>query len=119
MEREVVTQQVEIFGQTYVIKSAEDPQLVRDVAAFVDKRMREVAEQVPTVDLAKIAILTALNISDEFYRFRSKVSEGDPGRYANRAERLVAKLDEILKSSPGGGAFVKLGKESSGTLRGT
>ena len=54
------------------------------------------------IDAAKIAILTALNISDEFHQYRSKSgSEGDPGRLAKRATRLVEKLDEILKTSLG------------------
>ena len=79
--------------------------------------MREVSEHAPTIDAAKIAILTALNISDEFYQFRSKSgSEGDPGRLAERASRLVEKLDEVLKTSPAVPAIA--GNESIGTLRG-
>jgi cell division protein ZapA (FtsZ GTPase activity inhibitor) len=82
--------------------------------------MREVAEHAPTVDAAKIAILTALNISDEFHQYRSSSrsgSEGDPGRVAKRATRLVEKLDEILKTSSRA-IPARAGSESIGTLRG-
>jgi len=110
--------QVEIFGQTYSVRAAGDPAYIRELASFVDKKMREVSEHAPTVDAAKIAILTALNISDEFHQFRSKSgSEVDPGRVAKRATRLVEKLDEILKTSPRA-IPARAGSESLGTLRG-
>ncbi|MCG3193417.1 MAG: Cell division protein ZapA [Thermoanaerobaculia bacterium] len=117
MEQQVVSQQVEIFGQVFSIRSSSDPEAVREVAAYVDKRMREVAEETPAVDLAKIAILAALNISDELRQYRTKAQEGDPGRFADRAGRLVERLDEILKSSPSGGPSFRT-REKSGTLRG-
>ncbi len=106
-EKPAVTQ-VEIFGQTYSVRATGEPEYIRELASFVDNKMREVSEHAPTVDATKIAILTALNISDEFYQYRMKSPEGDPGRLARRAGRLVERLDEILKSSP----------EPSGTLRG-
>ena len=65
----------------------------------------------------RIAILTALNISDEFHQFRLKAKEGDPGRIATRANRLVEKLDQILNVVPQGSPNGS-GIESSGTLRG-
>ncbi len=110
--------QVEIFGQTYSVRAAGDPAYIKELATFVDQKMREVSEHAPTVDAAKIAILTALNISDEFYQYRSKSgSEGDPGRVAKRATRLVEKLDEILKTSSRA-IPARAGSESIGTLRG-
>ena len=115
MEKKPSVVQVDIFGQTYSVRAAGEPDYIRELASFVDKKMREVSEHAPTVDAAKIAILTALNISDEFYQFRTK-QEGDPGRLAKRASRLVERLDEILKTSPG--APVAAGTELIGTLRG-
>ena len=104
--------QVEIFGQTYSVRAAGDPGYIQELAAFVDGKMREVAEHAPTIDATKIAILTALNISDEFHQFRAHATESDPGRFEKRAGRLVEKLDEILKASSRGNA------EMIGTLRG-
>src|ERR1039457_6907549 len=109
--------QVEIFGQTYSVRAAGDPAYIRELAGFVDNKMREVSEHAPTVDSAKIAILTALNISDEFYQYRSKSgSEGDPGRVAKRAIRLVEKLDEILKTSP---RAIQIGPPSTSRMSST
>lgn len=117
MERKPSVTQVEIFGQTYSVRAAGDPQYIKDLASYVDSKMREVSEHAPTVDATKIAILTALNISDEFHQFREKASAGDPGRFAARANRLVEKLDEILKATPRGVASGS-GRETIGALRG-
>ena len=117
MEKKSGVTQVEIFGQTYSVRAAGDPTYIKELASFVDRKMREVSEHAPTVDSAKIAILTALNISDEFYQFQAKALEGDPGRLAKRATRLVEKLDEILKTSSRG-IPARAGNESIGTLRG-
>ncbi len=64
--------QVEIFGQTYSIKVANDPEYIRELAAFVDSRMKEVQKGTGTPDGYRIAILAALNIADELHRVRSQ-----------------------------------------------
>jgi len=64
--------QVEIFGQTYSIKAGNDREYIRELAAFVDARMKEVQKGTGTSDGYKIAILAALNIADELNRIRSQ-----------------------------------------------
>lgn len=64
--------QVEIFGQTYSIKAGNDPGYIRELAAFVDTRMKDVQKGTGTADGYRIAILAALNIADELSRLRSQ-----------------------------------------------
>jgi cell division protein ZapA len=64
--------QVEIFGSQYTIKGREDAAYIRELAAFVDARMREVQKGTGTADPHRVAILTALTISDELYRIRQQ-----------------------------------------------
>ncbi len=59
---------VDIFGTTYQVRGEHDPQHLRQVASFLDQKMREVADQVATIDGSKIAILAALNIADELFQ---------------------------------------------------
>ncbi|MDA8101107.1 MAG: cell division protein ZapA [Nitrospiraceae bacterium] len=67
------TIQVEIFGQKYSLKGgSSDGRYVRELAAFVDGRMKEVQKGTGTADGFRIAILTALNIADELYRIRAQ-----------------------------------------------
>ena len=64
--------QVEIFGQTYSVRAEGESGYIHDLARFVDSRMKEVAEKTATVDTTKIAILAALNISDDLYQVEKK-----------------------------------------------
>ena len=92
-----VTTDVEIFGSTYHVRGENDPEHLREVAALVDRRMREIAEKVATVDTAKIAILAALNIADELFRERrGENSTADDGADALLAQRIIERIDAVL-----------------------
>ena len=56
---------VEIFGQVYTVRGDKDPDYVRKVAEFVDRKMREISQVTETVSTSRIAILASLNIADE------------------------------------------------------
>ena len=57
---------VNIFNQTYSLRSANgDGAHVERVARLVDERMRAVADGLAVHDVAKVAVLTALNLADE------------------------------------------------------
>ncbi|HYK43238.1 MAG TPA: cell division protein ZapA [Thermoanaerobaculia bacterium] len=97
MDRRGSVTQVEIFGQTYNVRAEGDSTYIHDLARFVDSRMKEVAERTATVDTTKIAILAALNISDDLYQ-REKTKKDNPSDAVARAERLIQKLDAALGS---------------------
>lgn len=86
---------VEIFGQTYNVRGNGDPDYLAELARFVDNRMREVAAQVATVDPLKIAILAALNIADEFSRFRDQ-REDAAGIRIERTEEISRRLGAVI-----------------------
>lgn len=56
---------VEIFGKVYTVRGDKDPEYVRRVAEFVDRKMREISQVTETVSTSRIAILASLNIADE------------------------------------------------------
>jgi len=57
--------------------------------------MRDVAAEVATVDPLKIAILAALNIADEFSRYR-KEREDAAGVWIEKTEELSNRLGKII-----------------------
>lgn len=63
---------VEIFGNEYRIKGQADAEYVKRVAAYVDEKMRQIAQMSVTGAVSKIAILTAINIADELFRERQE-----------------------------------------------
>lgn len=87
--------EVEIFGQTYNVRGEGDPNYLMELARFVDARMREVAAQVATVDPMKIAILAALNIADEFSRFR-KERDTAAGIWIEKTEEISERLNKVI-----------------------
>ena len=87
--------EVEIFGQTYNVRGEGDPDYLLELARFVDSRMRDVAAQVATIDPLKIAILAALNIADEFSRYR-KQREDAAGILIEKTEEISNRLDKVI-----------------------
>jgi cell division protein ZapA len=88
---------VEIFGQTYNVRGEGDPDYLAELARFVDGRMREVAGQVATIDPVKIAILAALNIADEFSRYRRE-RESASDAWIEKTEELTNRLSKVVMS---------------------
>jgi cell division protein ZapA (FtsZ GTPase activity inhibitor) len=56
---------VRIFDQPYRLRTGRDAGYAERVATLVDGRMREVAAHMNSLDVAKIAVLAALNLADE------------------------------------------------------
>ncbi len=86
---------VEIYDQVYNLRGV-DAEYVTRLAEFVDRKMRNVAEQTSTVDSLRLAILAALNIADEYHILRKKY-ELLAGEYLQRADALSGALDEVLE----------------------
>ena len=87
---------VEIFGQTYNVRGEGDPNYLAELAQFVDSRMREVAAEVSTVDGMKIAILAALNIADEFSRYRRQ-REDAAEMWIEKTEEISERLNKVIR----------------------
>ena len=86
--------QVEIYGQSYNLRGDGDTAYLQELAVYVDRRMREVAEATATVDSLKVAILAALNIADEGRRDRKPLPAAKGG--TDRVARLISDLDRSL-----------------------
>jgi len=89
---------VEIFGRRYELRGTEGSEHLEELARYVDRRMRELAEVSPHVDTAKLAVLTALNIADELFREQQTEPGTRNERLRKRVEGLVKRLDEALES---------------------
>lgn len=58
--------EVEVFGQRFALRSEKSAEDVRQIAAYVDQQLRQVAEQART-GLLRVAIMAALTIADEYH----------------------------------------------------
>lgn len=63
---------VEIYGQQYTIVGTESSSHIRLVASIVDDKMREISEKNPTLDISKLAVLTAINIVHDYVKLKEE-----------------------------------------------
>ncbi|HEV7683238.1 MAG TPA: cell division protein ZapA [Pyrinomonadaceae bacterium] len=90
------TIRVEIYNQTYNIRSDGDSEYLTKLADFVDSRMREISSGTLTVDSLKVAILAALHIADELHRLKQTHEQAD-AQLATRSTECAEMLDRLLK----------------------
>ena len=92
--------QVQIAGQNYTIRGEADQDYILGVAAYVDRKMREVTEKLPVASvsgsLSKVAVLASLNIADELMKERAQRDRFER-QFSDRTARLNAALDELLQ----------------------
>lgn len=88
-EPESVT--VNIFGKEYTLRGDAEAEYVREVAAFVDRRMSEVARGTPVASTARVAILAAVNIADELLREQRRRLK-DQATLEDRSDQLARLL---------------------------
>ncbi len=108
------TIRVEIYNQTYNIRSDGDTEYLTRLADFVDSRMREISSGTLTVDSLKVAILAALHIADELHRQKQTYEQAD-AQLALRSAECAEMLDRLLRvrsnieQEQGGSGRISLG----------
>jgi len=61
---------VNIFGSEYTLVSDDDDKLIKNVAHYLDNKMREIDRSQNLKSTARLAILAALNITEELFQER-------------------------------------------------
>ncbi len=91
------TIKVEIYDQAYTVRSDGDPEYLKQLAEYVDQRMREISSGTLTVDSRKVAILAALYVADELHQLRKAHEQADE-QLATRSVECSEMLDRLLKA---------------------
>jgi cell division protein ZapA len=98
---------VDIYDQVYHLRGT-DSEYIERLAALVDAKMRAVAAQGNTVDSLRVAVLAALNISDELFGLRARYDalvgsmDRSEDTMRSRAGTLAGMLDEVLEDRRAG-----------------
>jgi len=95
-EGPVVT--VNIFGADYALRAGADPEYIRNVAADVDRLMREIQSRVKHASATKIAVLAALQLADQLRALhqQSRVGTQDMQELAKQTDSILSRLDQTL-----------------------
>lgn len=74
-EEEINRLTVEIFGHHYKIMGKASMNHMRMVAGYVDDKMHEIYEANPKLDSVKLAVLSAVNIADEYFQLKKEYEQ--------------------------------------------
>ena len=66
---------VKIYGQEYTIAGGDSGDRVVTVARHVDKVMTELAKVLPSMSVSSLAVLAAVNVTDDLYESRTHAAE--------------------------------------------
>ena len=98
VDRDVQGVNVEIFGERYPISSEGDAAEVQRIAAFVDKKMREIADlHSGRLTTSRVAVLAAMEITVELFRVMQERHQLTARAHENldRLSRLIEDRADI------------------------
>ena len=86
---------ITIFGQEYSVKAPADPTYIKKIADYVDTKMREVQSGFSSTQSSnRIAILSAMNITDELFNAKKQ-----GGSESNEVEEKITSLIDLIDES--------------------
>ncbi|MBN1283188.1 MAG: cell division protein ZapA [Proteobacteria bacterium] len=85
------TTEISIMGQKFMVKSESNDDYVRRIAGFVDQKIEEVMQSTKSVASLNVAILAAMNIADEYFKFKK-----DRDDRIEKAEKKIKDMIELV-----------------------
>lgn len=70
MDTEQIIVNVDIYGSQYKLKGHSSVEYMKSIASSIDEIMHKLAKNFPVLDTHKLAVLTAVQISEEVFRLR-------------------------------------------------
>ena len=94
------SKKIQIYGKTYSLKSSSSEVDAEEVAAYVDSRMKELANVRGKTSTLDLAILAALNIAQELMQLKNQAGakeEAEGEKLRQLVEALNKELQDIEK----------------------
>ena len=89
---------VTIYGQDYPIRGHGDEEYMRRVARYVDEKMAQIEEKTAITAAASLAILAALNITDELFTLQ-KEKERVLSEFEEKARAIAEHLNQGMNEA--------------------
>jgi cell division protein ZapA len=89
---------IEIYDQIYNVNADQGEEYLKELADYVDAKMRAVSTAARTVDSLKVAVLSSLNMADELFAARKRLEEIE-GPLRERVEKCVTIVEKALEAS--------------------
>ncbi len=83
---------VKILGQDYVIRSSAGQKYLNEVSAYVNEKMEEImASGIDDSQQLRIAVLAAMNITDEFFSYKKEKQ-----KFVDKVEAKTLAITEFI-----------------------
>ncbi|SVB50186.1 uncharacterized protein METZ01_LOCUS203040 [marine metagenome] len=89
------SKKIQIYGKTYSLKSSSSEVDAEEVAAYVDSRMKELANARSKTSTLDLAILAALNIAQELMELKNQAGAKEEAE-GEKLRQLVEALDREI-----------------------
>jgi len=83
--------EVFILGQKYTLRGDAPEEYIRELASYVDTKLKEVYKGTPNITPVKASILAALDIADELFKIKNRQEE-----LTNNIEKKAATLASLF-----------------------
>ena len=90
------SKKIQIYGKTYSLKSSSSEVDAEEVAAYVDSRMKELANVRGKTSTLDLAVLAALNIAQELMELKNQAGAKEEAE-GEKLRQLVEALDKELQ----------------------
>ena len=85
---------VNILGQDYIVRSSAGQKYLEKVAAYVDEKMEEIkASGIDDSQQLRIAILAAMNITDELFTYKKEKK-----KFVDKVEAKTIPITEFIEN---------------------
>lgn len=83
--------EVYILGQKYTIKGDKPPEYIKQLAEYVDAKLKDVCSNTPNLTPLKAVILASLSIADEFHTLKKEYDaiSTDIANIGNKADTIL------------------------------
>lgn len=88
--------EVRIHGKEYTLKGIESEEYMQKVAHYIDKKMADISKNSVRMSTAATAILTAVNVADDYFKFEQVVDDLKKG-LDEKTKELENCKDELNK----------------------
>jgi cell division protein ZapA len=95
---ELTRVETRIYDNDYVITGEATEDYIHRVSGYVDHRMKELSKAFPEASSTKLAILTAVNLADEFFQLKENPTPSSTPsiELEERTRKLIILLDKSL-----------------------
>ncbi|MBM7834105.1 cell division protein ZapA, partial [Clostridium sardiniense] len=99
---------VNINGVDYNLKGKESEDYLRDIASYVDERIKEILGKNPMLSISQASVLAAVNITDELYKSDNEIKnlvsiknniENEKGTLFKTIEELKSNITRLKEEN--------------------